>query len=141
MSESEVGSESQPLVPDHDGFVDGTDQLREQRINDYLNASLAKADAFEANVGVVNADLMRLARRLEQVLADVLDEPVETLGEIVEVMPGIDSYLRVTKQIDRFSQLSIKLKRSEDNGSNGKDRSISTNCGGKPAKNSNFDTQ
>ena len=84
--------------------------IREQRIADYVAESLANDDPFEANLGVVNADLMLIAHRFRHVLEGALQESPETLAEMTEFMLGLDSYLRVVKQVDRFSQLAVKLR-------------------------------
>lgn len=108
-------------VPDHNedagaAFSDdeNTDaaatELRERRIADYMKDSLTKSDPFEANLGVVNADLMKIAHRFQRVLDGAMQQPPETLAEMTEFVPGLDSYLRVVKQVDRFSQLALKLQ-------------------------------
>jgi hypothetical protein len=83
--------------------------LREQRIADYMEDSLAKHDPLEANLGIVNADLMKIAHQFQRVLDDAMQQAPETLSEMIEFMPGIDGYLRIVKQVDRFSQLTMKL--------------------------------
>lgn len=83
---------------------------REQRIADYLTQSLEVGDPFEANVGMVNADLMFLVHRYQQALGGALEEPPEDLAELAEITPSVDSYLRLVKQMDRISQLAMKLK-------------------------------
>ena len=90
--------------------------IREQRIADYVAESLAQEDAMEANLGVVNADLMLLAHRFRHVLEEAMQQPPETLAEMAELMPGVDSYLRVVKQVDRLSQLAVKLRESNVKG-------------------------
>ena len=84
--------------------------IREQRIADYVAESLANDDPFEANLGVVNADLMLLAHRFRHVLEGAMQQSPETLADMAECMPGVDSYLKVVKQIDRLSQLKVKLR-------------------------------
>ena len=71
---------------------------------------------MEANLGVVNADLMLLAGRFRHVLEEAMQQSPETLAEMAELMPGVDSYLRVVKQVDRFSQLAVKLRGSNVKG-------------------------
>jgi len=71
----------------HEGDPSETAEVatREQRIADYVTQSLEISDPFQANVGVVNA-------------------------ELAEITPSVDSYLRLVKQMDRVSQLAMKLK-------------------------------
>lgn len=83
---------------------------REQRIADYVTQSLEISDPFQANVGVVNADLMMFANCYRQVLGEALKEPPDDLAELAEITPSVDSYLRLVKQMDRVSQLAMKLK-------------------------------
>ena len=75
-----------------------------------MEASLKKGDAFEANLGAINAGLMRIAHRFQYVLHDVLRQPPENLAEMSQFVPGVDGYLRVVKQVDRMSQLALKLQ-------------------------------
>lgn len=89
------------------------ENIRQQRIVDYVTESLAKNDLLEANLGAVNGDLMLIAYRLQAVLGDVLQRPPESLVELSELMPAIDGYLRVTKQVERYSQLALKMKRGD----------------------------
>lgn len=107
MLEGEKNSEG--LDVGRDSAVKSAD-VRVQRIADYAADSLAKDNALEANLGVVNADLMLIAFRFRDVLEDVLQQPTETLAQMAEFMPGVDGYLKVVKQVDRFSQLAIKLQ-------------------------------
>jgi len=90
------------------GAVDS--EAREKRLADYVTQSLEVADPFEASVGAVNADLMLIAHRFRQALGEALEKPPENLEELAEFMPSVDGYLRIVKQVDRMSQLALKLK-------------------------------
>lgn len=96
------------LSADGTGLTAGS--ARERRLEDYVTQSLEMIDPFEANVGVVNAGLMSIADRFRQVLGSALENPPESLDELADFMPSVDGYLRVVKQVDRMSQLALKLK-------------------------------
>lgn len=83
---------------------------RVERIADYVSEALDADDPLEANLGAVNADLMFMAYRLKQVVGDSLRESPETIRAMAEVMPAVDNYLKVTKQIGSMSQLVVKLR-------------------------------
>ena len=89
--------------------------VRLERILDYVNQSLAKLNPLEASLGALNADLMLMAYRLRQVLDDALQEGAAAFEELEELAPTIDQLLRILKQIERFSQLAIKLGNGNTN--------------------------
>lgn len=109
MKDAELNQDHLASSEENESDVQPVD-AREQRIADYVTESLAKDDPFEANLGVVNADLMLIAHRFRHVLEEVMQQPPETLAEMSEFMPGVDNYLKVVKQVDRFSQLAVKLR-------------------------------
>lgn len=82
----------------------------EQKILELLADSLMDSNALLANVGVVNARLLSIANRFGSALDECLQEPLESMGEFDEMIPRVDSYLRITRQIDRFSQWLEKMK-------------------------------
>jgi hypothetical protein len=87
---------------------------RMQRIADYLAACLSNANALEANLGIVNSDLLLIAFRLKQTIDQAQESGAKSLEELDYLLPAIETYLQITKQIDRFSRLELKLKRDRD---------------------------
>jgi hypothetical protein len=85
---------------------------RLQRIIDYSEEALAKSDALEANLGSVITDLLLIARRYSLELKEVLNTDPSAPEELELIEPSLDQYLRVTKQLDRFTQLVVKLERA-----------------------------
>jgi hypothetical protein len=71
---------------------------------------------LDANLGTVNADLFLMAHRLMQGMGDVLESRPDSLEEFDLAHQSLDNYLRVTKQIDRFTQLIEKRKRAQKEG-------------------------
>lgn len=88
---------------------DEASDVRTRRLAEYMASSLTEDDPLAANLGAVNGDLMLLAYRMRQALDGLFDEPPESVQELQAAMPGLEGYLKVTKQIDRFSQLAVKL--------------------------------
>lgn len=88
---------------------DEASDVRTRRLAEYMASSLAKDDPLAANLGAVHGDLMLLEYRMRQALDGLFDTPPESLQELQAAMPGVEGYLKVTKQIDRFAQLAMKL--------------------------------
>jgi hypothetical protein len=86
-----------------------TNDLRVQRLVEYTADSLAKENALEANLGVINGDLMLLEYRFRQGLDELFKESPHSLEELTIAMPSVDAFLRIAKQIDRYSQFAAKL--------------------------------
>jgi hypothetical protein len=108
MDDSTNQALSKPLPTAKADDAQGRD-VRMQRLTDHMADSLAKDDPFAANLGAVNGDLMLIEYRMRQSLDVLLKEAPRSPEEFQAAMPGVDAYLRVVKQIDRFSQLALKL--------------------------------
>jgi hypothetical protein len=87
-----------------------TTDLRLARILDYEAESLAKPVALEACVGLSNGTLMQIGCRL----ADVINATTAGLNieNFSRVQPMMDTYLRVMRQVDRYSHLAAELTES-----------------------------
>ena len=81
--------------------------MRLEKIQEYLRHSLGKVDPLEANLGAVSADLMQMALRLKEAIE--ADLGARQLDHFEKLMPAIDAYLRVTRQIDRLASLDRRL--------------------------------
>ena len=90
--------------------------VRLQRMTDYLEESLAKSNPLEASLGGVIFDLLLMARRLMQEFNGFLNSRSDSSEELELVQPSLDQYLRITKQIDRFTQLVVKLGAADKDG-------------------------
>jgi len=86
---------------------------RQRRIEDYLRAALAMEDPLAANVGAVNSDLMRFGYSLQQAITKALQTTPTALDEFGKLMPAIDSYMRISRQVERFSKLNQQLTAAE----------------------------
>lgn len=83
---------------------------RAERIDQYIKDSLVIDDPLEANIGFVNADLMLMAHALRNAVGETLHQSAESLREVAELMPAIENYLKISKQIASMTQLTIKLR-------------------------------
>jgi hypothetical protein len=70
-----------------------------------LMASLQGVDPFRANLGAVTSDLMLMGFRLKERIDAALCDATSPLGTYDNLMPAIDGYLRIVRQLDRLAQL------------------------------------
>jgi hypothetical protein len=88
--------------------ADTTTARREQRILEFREQSLNNDDALAANLGVVNSDLMLFVNHMQGPIEEALAICQDSLAGLEQTRPVLEQFLKVTKQIDRFSQLLIK---------------------------------
>jgi hypothetical protein len=82
---------------------------RMRRIMEYLQASLDRQDALQANLSAANADLMVIGYKLATVIKTAMAAAPPSLQTYEELVPAIGNLLRLHKQIDRFSALDSRL--------------------------------
>jgi hypothetical protein len=87
----------------------GQPDLLWNRINRYRESALNKSDDLEANLGVINANLMEMAYQVRQQVEDVNEHLSDSPKKRELLRGGFDDYLRVTKQIERYSTLVIRF--------------------------------
>jgi hypothetical protein len=80
-------------------------QLRIQRIQDLLAEALELPNALQANLRACSSDLLLLAQRFRQAMNVAFGEGSDPLVTLERLRPAIDAYLRITRQIDRLTQL------------------------------------
>ena len=105
--------DDQSKVNSHQANQDVHDDRRFQRLADYQKRAVKNADPLVASLAVINSDLMGFAFRLSQAIDGAVGEGSASLHELHQVDPALNSYLRVAKQIDRFTQLGIHLGKPE----------------------------
>ncbi len=105
--------DDQSKVNDHKANEDVHDDRRFQRLADYQKKAVKNADPLVASLAVINSDLMGFAFRLSQAIDGAVGKGSASLHELHQVDPALNSYLRVAKQIDRFTQLGIHLGKPE----------------------------
>ena len=113
MDDAHDSPTNDPVDPNHQTLtnpvIGDSPDLSLQRIHDYLRESLARVNAFAANLGAVNSGLMLIAYRIQKAIEAEMEPGPATLDELAYFMPAIDNLLKITKQIGSFSQLDMKL--------------------------------
>jgi hypothetical protein len=105
-------------APQVEGAVAGNHELqakdeRHERIMEYLRSSLAMKDPLAANVGAVNSDLMLFGYSLRRAISKALDMTPDVLDQFGKLMPAMEAYMRISKQVERFTKLNQQLARAE----------------------------
>ena len=95
------------------GDTVSSNERRAARIADYHREAVARNDSLAACVGVANADLFELDGRLHEVLQRALGAGVNSLAEIKQLDPAIKRRLETLKQVERLTQLDIRLSQSK----------------------------
>ncbi len=89
--------------------AEGGADARVRRIMDLLREALAREGALEANLGAVNSDLMLMGYRLKRAIDEAMGTAA-ALDQFQRLMPAVESYLRLTRQMERLAQLSLRLE-------------------------------
>jgi hypothetical protein len=71
---------------------------------------LRKRDPLAANLGLVNCNLLQLARTLYERLSEAFARQPDTPEELQQLARAFDQYMKVTKQIERYVQVDIKMQ-------------------------------
>ncbi len=114
--------DTQPIEPDTvatleesgESPVPGTDRpdsfhdARLSRVLDYQAHSLEKDDPLEANLGSINSGLMRMALWLDEAVEQAMASGPPNVERLSRVVPAIDTHLRVTRQVYRFTQIELR---------------------------------
>jgi hypothetical protein len=110
-SKSTTGEQAQEELLDIpvDPFAT-TRAMRSGRVRDFLIASLANPDPLRANLGSISSGLMRISQSLEEGIQRALGNGHVSIEQLQKVLSPIDTYLRVTRQIDRFGQLDMRVE-------------------------------
>jgi len=109
-------SSPQPVVPQKvsispDEIVhESLSELRLKKIDQYQREGLANPDATQANLASGNAALMRVSLQLEDVTAELLAKPSNSLERFERIRTTLDSQLKVMRQVDRFMRLGHDLQ-------------------------------
>jgi hypothetical protein len=92
------------------GMEPSSADLALKRLREYINTSLAEPDAETAMLGVCNGSLMRMLLHLQDGIECVLAERPTGSEHLQVLARGIEMTLRLTWQINRFTQLRLALK-------------------------------
>jgi hypothetical protein len=91
------------------------DAIRERRVDQYEREELEKPEAFQACLGAIQCDLIRVGFALGDKVKQLLRSAQATPDEIREIEPPLNFYLRVTRQIERYRQLEIRQVELQQN--------------------------
>ena len=83
-------------------------EARLSRVLEYQINTLTNEDSLGANLGSVNSGLMRVALWLDETIEQAMESGPRTIDQLQRMLPAVDTYLRVTRQIDRFAQLAVR---------------------------------
>lgn len=101
-------TESAPVnVPEAQSNAALLTAMRLEKVQDHLREALGKADSLEANLDAVSADLMLMACRFREAIEEKFGKG--SLDRFERLVPAIDAYLRVARQIERLASLDRRL--------------------------------
>jgi len=86
---------------------------RMSRVLDLMASALSKDDHLRANLGSMNAGLMRLGIHFEEGLEGSMTASPLTVERLQKILPAVETHLRLLRQIDRFAHLEQQLTRSQ----------------------------
>jgi len=111
-----LAQEPQPAeIPSGDLVAAQIRQARQQCVQKYLAHSLAHKDPLRAGFGAINADLMAVAQPIAELLKRGLSSPALTIDGAQKMMPVLDTYHRLTRMIERFGQLDVRIAAERKN--------------------------
>ena len=90
------------------GKLANSHDARLSRVLDYQASSLEKHDPLEANLGSINSGLMRVALWLDEAIEQAMESGPPNVERLPQIIPAIDTHLRVTRQVDRFAQVEMR---------------------------------
>lgn len=97
-------------------------QERRRRILDYQQQSLADPDPLRANLAFETGNIMHMAQRMAEEIESALAEARAGLPVIGIVGREFGTYLQLTRQMDRFAQLEIRLAEGKEQQNGGPER-------------------
>jgi hypothetical protein len=94
------------------GLAADDSDARMTKLRHYVAQALATIDPLEAHLGLVNTDLLMLAYAMKAKILESMDVSSAAVDVTDQTTRAVDQYLRVSKQIERYAQLEIKLRNS-----------------------------
>jgi hypothetical protein len=113
--------------PDHPG---SSHDVRLERLNEYESAGGDKPDPLQALLTFTSADLMHVAFKLGDALKSTLGTAPVTGESVRQAQPVLNDYLRVTRQVDRYTQLELRLEQARIRAEDERKRAKSTKLSG-----------
>ena len=103
-----------------DGLLSGGDDRaaiwdrRQVRNLELQDSALAKEDCFEANIEVQAGGLLEISTLLEEMVRNKLISMNGQIDGIENVTPALDSYLRVSRQAERYANLKMRITQQRE---------------------------
>lgn len=85
------------------------EQARRKRVDDYQREALGMKDPLAANLGSMSGSLMRTSLWFEEAISDAMTMQIPTVDGLQRILPAIETQLKLTRQVDRLAQLSMKI--------------------------------
>jgi uncharacterized membrane protein YheB (UPF0754 family) len=92
---------------------------RMRRIFDYKTEVLKKRDHGEAALGTVIAGLMGVTVEMDEFIEQALRVTPKMIERMQRLLPNIQAYLQATRQVDRLTQVALKVEASRRKRSTG----------------------
>ena len=88
------------------------DEARLHRAFDYLKSTLQESDPLDANLGSINSGLIRMSLGFERSLLSKLEDGSPDVGQLIQILPAIETHLRMMRQVERFAQLKLRIEQA-----------------------------
>jgi hypothetical protein len=96
-------------IPEPNGSDGDRADARLELINRYRKAAFDKPDPLEANLALINADLLSMAYQQQQMLERLCADCVDSPRKLELYRSGVDVHLRVDKQLEHNLQVEVRL--------------------------------
>jgi hypothetical protein len=118
-TDAKLSAEAQAQADGHGAKLttEELSELRDRRNLEYFQAALSVRDPLGASIGAINGDLMIFANHLQQIIMPAFQSLPKEPGALAMVVPAIDAYGRVARQVERFTNLKARLDRQQEAGS------------------------
>ena len=105
--------EPRELNTAHSGMrVSQHQEGRLKRVLDYQADVLKKESNLEAVLGTISAGLMGVTIRMDEFIEQALAANPKTIDRVEKLLPSIQTYLQATRQIDRLTQVELRVTAS-----------------------------
>ena len=85
--------------------------LRSSRLDELAEASLAKLDPLDANIAMINWELLSMASELGPAILEAMRDSVQETDSSKSAAARLNDYLRILKQVERFTEFEARKDR------------------------------
>ncbi len=83
--------------------------LQQQNVEKLLRRSLKLVDPLQGAIGVQSSQLVMLGNQLHAALDEALANSEDPLDKFNKLLPSIETFLKLSRQFDRFARLDHDL--------------------------------